>query len=111
MGLDLYLRAPPCKTCGHQAEDFNACCTYNMSPMWYDMFPDDNHMVEIEGMTGKESLQILHSAREKMIGQKEHLQQFNPPNGFGSYGSFLHFIEKLIKAAEDNPKHIWEAWR
>lgn len=111
MGLDLYLETPPCKTCGHQQEEFSASCTYNMSYMWYDMFPDDNHMVEIEGMTGKQSLKRLHDAREKMIGQKEYLQQFNPPNDWGSYGTFLHFIERLIKAAEENPKGIWRAWR
>ena len=111
MGVDLYLRETPCETCGHQREDFEINYTYNAAPMWYRIYPDDHHMVDIDGMTGEEAYPKLVFAREFMEKNKDELKNLEPPNGWGSYQGFYDFITKCIQACIDNPKLIWEAWR
>ena len=111
MSLDLYLRETPCETCGHQREDFNINYTYNASHMWYEIYPDDDGMVHIEGMTGEEALNKLEYAYQYMKKNREALIKLEPPNGWGSYNGFLGFIEDCIAACKEHPKLVWEAWR
>ncbi len=111
MSLDLYLRETPCETCGHQRENFNINYTYNASPMWFKIYPDDESMVFIDGMTGKEAYKKLLFARKYMENHREEMIKLEPPNGCGSYNGFLDFINECIKACLEHPTLKWEAWR
>ena len=111
MSLDLYLRETPCETCGHQHEALNFNYTYNVSPMWYKIYPDAKNMVDIDGMTGEEAYKKLSYARKVLESQPKEFMALNPSNGWGSYDGFLDFINELIKACMDNPKLVWDSCR
>ena len=55
MSLDLWLQSKECPTCEHKEVTEDRNYTYNVAKMWYEIFPSDQHMVHIDGMTGKES--------------------------------------------------------
>lgn len=113
MGLDLWLQSKICKECGtiKKSESEIFSITYNLSPMWHLIFPNDDGMIDIDGMTGKQSLKKLIHARDQLTDKKDKFISLNPDNGWGSYESFLICIKKLIKEAEENPKSVWISWR
>lgn len=106
MSLDLGLI---CKVCGNGESDFNI--TYNLSGMWYEVFPGDDGMIKIEGMTGKESAPRLKKVLEEARKDPERFKKHEPENGWGSYDGFVNFLGELIEAAEKNPSSVWKAWR
>lgn len=106
MSLDLYLR---CSHCNQDATEWNY--TYNVSKMWYSVYPEAKGMIDIEGMTGKESLPRLIYFAQRMRDCPGAFKEMNPPNGWGSYDSFLKAIEDLIKQAKEYPTLIWRASR
>lgn len=111
MGLDLKLRETSCETCGHEPEGFSINYTYNVAPMWYFFYPDDEGMVQIDGMTGDEALVKLLEFSKLMTKNKSEMIKLNPPNGWGSYDGFMEFINECMKACIDKPNAIWESWR
>lgn len=111
MGLDLYLTKGPCKHCGHMKHAYEGAYTYNVSRMWYRIFPKDKDMIPIDGMTGKKSLKLLKDARQKLLDNRQELEKLNPENGWGSFEGFVKYIEALINASEENPDYVWSAWR
>ena len=112
MGVDLYLCEDPCKTCNHQPICVaDESYTYNVSRMWYKVYPADKYMVQIEGMKGKQAYKKLAHAKKVMEENKEEFEAMNPLNGWGSYEGFLGFIEKLMKHSLDYPKIEWSACR
>lgn len=111
MGLSLYLEHEKCPTCGHAEERDSFDYTYNVSPMWRQIYPDDEGMVFIDGMTGKEAFEKLIHALDYMKQHKEELEALNPSNGWGSYEGFMEFIRELIHACIETPDAIWTSWR
>lgn len=110
MGLDLYLHKN-CILCNHNKTIYSGAITYNVSPMWYYLFPGTKRMVPIEGMNGKKAAILLKHAKEKFISNKSVLEAMNPSHGFGSYDGFIDFLDELIQASEDDPELTWGAWR
>ena len=110
MSLDLWIETPSCPTCGHikDSETFNY--TYNVAYMCRLIFPNEQ-MIEIEGMTGKESLIKLEKLRDELEKDPQRFEELNPKNGWGSYKSFLPFVGKLIISANEFPDGIWRASR
>jgi len=112
MSLDLWLKSEKCPHCGRSDDpDFDWNYTYNVSKMWFEVFPNADGMVDIDGLTGKESLKKLETFKAAMINDPNKFKKMNPPNGWGSYTTFLSAIEKLIEAAKEHPDHIWHSWR
>lgn len=106
MSLDLSL---VCEHCGNAAETFNS--TYNVSPMWYHIYPEDEKMVDIDGMTGKEAAPKLSKAVREMINQREYMLTLEPENEWGNYKRFLAFLQEILYVSEEQPNSVWEAWR
>ncbi len=111
MGLDLFMPSSTCKECGHQRSGFSANCTYNVAPMWYKIYPNDDGMVKIDGMTGQEAYQKLVHASKIMQENADEFKKLNPENGYGDFEDFLEFIHKLIWASLKYPESIWSACR
>lgn len=111
MSLDLDLPLDPCRHCGRSSERLSFNCTYNCSDMWFRIFPEDEKMVPIEGLTGGESFPILKHAVDILLGNPEVFEALNPPNGWGSYKGFFKFISDMLIAAHKHPDSIWEADR
>ncbi len=109
MSLDLWLASPICDTCQHQESTDSFNCTYNVNPMWYEIYPNQNHMVDVDGLTGKESLPLLECALDMLNRTPEKFIAMNPSNGWGSYDSFKVYIEHLIISATSHPTWIWES--
>jgi len=111
MSLDLSIGSTPCPCCGHQTDKLSFNYTYNVSPMWYKIYPDSKHMVEIEGLTGKQACVTLCVALTELDLYPEEFIALNPENGWGSYEGFKEFISDLMKASISNPTLVWEACR
>ena len=111
MSLDLDLCLYPCKHCGRSSERLGFNCTYNCSDMWYKIYPQDEKIVPIDGMTGKESYYILKHAVDMLLANPEVFEALNPPNGWGSYKGFFEFISDMLIAAHKHPDAVWEAGR
>lgn len=111
MSLDLWLKKPECPTCHHSDETESKNYTYNVCNMWYEVFPEDDGMVMIDGMTGKHSLTILTYFLGILLKNPDRFKVLNPKNGWGCYDTFVKFIKELIELANKHPDWIWEASR
>ena len=111
MGLDLYLKKDPCKTCGHQEKGFSARYTYNASPIWHAIYPDDDGMVQIDGMSGAGAIYKLEYAMNYMVHHEEELRKLEPSNGWGSFIGFYQFLAECRNACLAYPDCIWMSWR
>lgn len=111
MSLDLYLREETCKHCEREGDEFGSWnYTYNVGPMWRLVFPGEG-LVEIDGMTGAESLAKLDKAISAMEMDPATFAALNPENGWGSFETFLPWLKQLRSAAAENPTAVWSAWR
>lgn len=111
MSLDLFLTHPPCPTCKHEPERIEFNYTYNVSPMWYAIYPDAKNMVDIDDLTGENAMPIIAHAIVYMVQHKRELEDLNPKNGWGSYAGFLEFLFKINTACEEHPDLVWSSWR
>lgn len=111
MGADFYQIQEKCPTCGHEEEYESIGITYNLSKMWYSMFPSDKNIVPIDGLTGQESESMLAFAIETMVKNEKKLRLFEPSNGWGSYESLLGSLKKMLYLAQKNPTLKWGMWR
>jgi hypothetical protein len=111
MSLDLILQPPKCETCGHEPEGLSFNITYNLSPMWYALYPDDSCMLKIEELNGIKSLKKINKYIGKFKVNKEMLTNLNPPNGWGSYDHFVKTLRAMRDACEEHPDWIWSANR
>lgn len=101
MSLDLEI--------GEESEYYNY--TYNVSDMWYKIYPEDKGMVQIEGMTGiKASCKIIH-AIEILRNNSPLFRKMEPKNKWGSYEGFLAFLKEVFDACMRHPYAIWRAYR
>lgn len=108
MSLDLWLENPKCSECEHVAEHNY---TYNVAQMWYEVYPDDTGMVQIEGMTGLEAQEKLLKAINEITTHPEIMKRLEPHNGWGTYEGFLEFLNKLYIASVKYSNRIWRASR
>lgn len=79
--------------------------------MWRAIYPDDEGLIYIDGMTGKKAKKKLQYALDYMELHKRELEELNPPNGFGSYEGLKKLLIKLIAACIEHPKLTWSSWR
>lgn len=111
MSVDLYMNFETCKACGHQPESININYTYNVSPMWYKIYPDDKGMIYIDGMTGREAYEKLNHARDRLINNKDEFKKLEPANGWGTYEGFIDLLSKAIYFSTEYPDLVWSASR
>ena len=112
MGLDIWLTKPGCKSCGRGSDRLcEIAYTYNVSPMWYKIYPEDKGIVYIDGMKGKDALPKLMHAINDLMKNPEYFEKLNPPNGHGNYKGFTDFISLLIDYCREYPELIWESCR
>lgn len=80
----------------------------------YDI-PDDNTMETTERewefednvtIKAKDIIPILDEGLSKMIKNPDHYKQFNPPNGWGDYETFVDWVADYLSACKKNPEAI-----
>lgn len=111
MSLSLWLESVPCSACQHSQQTEELNYTYNVSPMWYRIFPDDKQMVDIDGMSGEQSQTKLIHALGELVGNPLTFIELNPKNGWGDHKGFIDYLYKLIKLAMEHPDYIWQSSR
>ena len=111
MGANFYQIQEKCPTCGHEEVGESISITYNLSPMWYAMFPNDKTIIPIDGLSGQQAREKLEEAIDIMIRDEKKLQCLNPSNGFGSFDGFLDSLRKMLDLSKENPSLKWEVWR
>lgn len=111
MGLDLTLIDEECPHCKRSGEIASFNYTYNVSRMWYAIYPEDKGMVFIEGMKAFEAQVKLSIAIAALRERKEEMIKLNPPNGWGDYEGFLAFLNELVSIGISNPNAVWRSWR
>jgi len=112
MAVSLWMTEEPCVTCGvikHETESFNY--TYNCSTLWYQVYPQAKAMVDIDGLTGEDSIRILDHAIATLESNPDYYRQFNPKNAWGSYEGFVVFLMKLSSLAQNNLTLKWVSCR
>lgn len=80
--------------------------TYNCSKMFYQ--GTDVGLNQLNGMKAKEAYPILKERFDYMRDNPEEMKKLNPPNGWGSYDSFLDYIGRITVACRKNPDAILE---
>ena len=111
MSLDLFLSHPACPTCNHQPDRLEFNCTYNLSKMWYTIYPDDTQMVPIDGMTGEEAKEKLLYAIDWSRKHERKLKALEPTNCWGTYEGFMKFLIDVYTACLTHPECVWGSWR
>ena len=91
-----------CASCGHSLVDANY--TYNVSPMFYDVFDDEGGLRSLDGMPAAEALPILELAVERLRADPKKYQAMNPSNGWGNYAGATLFLESLAVGCRENPE-------
>jgi hypothetical protein len=108
MSLDLWMQSKDCPTCGrHDCTGDSLNYTYNAAVMWREIFPYDGQMINIDGMTGEESLEKLKYGLGILKANPDKFLPLEPENKWGSYNGFMLYIKDLIDLAEKHPDWIW----
>lgn len=107
MSLDVYLRAVrPCTV-------FDANYTHNCNTMaeaaglYEAVWRPDEHGYT----TAADILPILRAGIARMKADPEKFIALNPENGWGSYETFLPWLERYADACEANPDALVEVSR
>ena len=75
MSLDLTL-SKTCFHCNHEKVIYEGNYTYNVSKMWYYMFPEHKQFIPIDDMTGYKAVPIIRKALTLMVKNKDDLISF-----------------------------------
>jgi hypothetical protein len=85
--------------------------TYNLSHVWYKCYPEADGMVDIEGLSGKDSQSNISLVIEMILLNYDEWVKENPDNGWGDLDSFYLWLCKLRLECIKQPNEIWEAFR
>lgn len=77
--------------------------TYNCSKMFVIASECDKSLGDLHEMSCKDAEAIVAKAVENMQKAPAKYKAMNPENGWGSYETFLPFIEKLLREIRANP--------
>jgi len=111
MSLDLFLTLPTCPTCGQEPDEVYFNCTYNLAPMWYKIYPEDENFVPIEGLTGQAAERKIFDALAILEDHQEEFEKLNPINRWGSYDYLVKFLTDVHQACVKYPDLVWQADR
>lgn len=88
---------------------WSANITHNLGEMASNVPIEDTNLYmicwrpeEINIKTVKEILPLLIKGIHYMIDHRKELEQFNSPNGWGTYNGFMKFLLNYKQACEDN---------
>ena len=88
--------------------------THNVTPMWSKagvykaLYKRDEWDREI---TAAELIPVLQRGYTNMERDSEGYKELNPSNGWGSYGTAIEWLGKLLSACREHPKATYGCWR
>jgi hypothetical protein len=113
MSLDVTLYSNKCDTCGRSEEVFRANITHNLGAMAeaagvYEAVwrPD-----EFAYLKASHILPVLERGSAALQADPERFEQYDAPNGWGTYEQFVPWLKRYAEACKANPDAIVEARR
>lgn len=102
----------------NEEENWKGNITHNLTEMAHHIPAGDFDLYKVcwhpEGINIKtvgEILPLLIEGLHYMIDHRKELEQYNSPNGWGTYNGFMKFLLNYKQACEDNhPECEIETW-
>lgn len=99
MSLDVYLTAVRPTTVYECNITHNLCKMAREAGLYEAMWrPED-----IGATLARHLIRPLTDGLAKLRAERQRMQEFNPPNGWGRYENLEQFAEQYLKACCDNP--------
>lgn len=115
MSLDVYLHSREKKTvmchcCWHEHEEqeelFEANITHNLGGMAKaaGIYKACWRPEEIGAKYAKDIIEVLEKGYNNLKSRPEYFEQFDSPNGWGTYKNFLPWVKKYLEACKEYPE-------
>lgn len=109
MSLYVYLNTRPltcCDGCPTREEIYSNNITHNLGKMATEagIYEYLWRPEEVGISTAQQLIEPLKKALSNLVENRGHFQQFNSPNGWGTYDNFLLFVEDYLNACIANPE-------
>jgi hypothetical protein len=107
VSLDFYIQNSKCEHCGRGPDTlFHGNITHNLNYMaeavnLYDVLWHPEKISEV--VLAKDIMPRLESALRLLKEYPESYNEFEPGNGWGSYESFVEFVENVLEACLKYP--------
>lgn len=105
MSLDVYLEPNKCEICGRSDDGYSDNITHNLADMAgeagiYEIVwcPEENRITKAGQLVDP-----LRAAIAAMKADPERFRKHNAKNGWGTYEHFVPWLERYLRACEDNP--------
>jgi hypothetical protein len=105
MSLDVTLKEEPCKCCGRGDEVYSANITHNLTDMALEagLYEACWHPEDIDAKRAGDIIPILREGIDVMRADPDRFRAFDAKNRWGIYDDFLPWLERYLKACEENP--------
>ncbi len=92
---------------------YQANITHNLNRMAKecDLYEPLWRPEEINATLGKHLIEPLRHGLARLRFERERLEQFNPPNGWGDYDGLCRFTADYLAACEQWPDALIEVWK
>jgi hypothetical protein len=111
MSLEVTLYSNKCETCGHSEEVFGSNITHNLSAMakaagvYEACWRPDEHGY----FKALHILPVLERGIAALQSEPERFEQYNAPNGWGTYEQFVPWLQRYAEACSAHPDAIVDA--
>lgn len=77
--------------------------TYNVSPMFYALFPQEMGIHWLNNKKGEECISVLEEVIQSFRDRFAEMSKFNPTNKWGNAEGALTFLEGILADCKDHP--------
>lgn len=92
---------------------FSANITHNLGRMaaQVDLYEPLWRPEEVGIETAAQLVEPLRAGLQRLLAERDHLEQFNPENGWGDYDGLVRFTTGYLAACEEYPDAKVRTWR
>jgi hypothetical protein len=105
MSLDVSLLTECCDKCGRSDEGYSANITHNLGKMAKaaGIYKACWRPEEIDAATAQDITPLLKKGLKWLKEHPDEAQQYNSPNGWGTYEHFVPWVEAYLEACKKDP--------
>jgi hypothetical protein len=92
---------------------FSANITHNLGKMaaQVDLYEVLWRPEELDIETATQLVEPLRVGLQRLLAERDALEQFNPENGWGNYDGLVRFTAGYLAACEEHPSAKVSTWR